>query len=339
LAPSVLVVAGFLLCPGFLFGQGSDDAVDRFLRGKTAKDALTPDAVAGLKKAWQDARSRGGTVREFIHDQLKGDNEAYASAVSAFEKGDEDAAQKAFTQILAGNPGPFLKANCHFHLGMLLLRLDFPDLAAALFHATGKTYGEAAGIGLETDFYFGFALARIPDRPAAKEALGAFLAKHPRAPERYRTAATLLMRELAGEGGGPLIELSEKMNIVTRRLKREKTGEGTQRRQKEIIEIIEKLIEEMRKKENQGQGGGGGGSGSNQQPPSSPMERSQLPQGGSGKAKDLGKSPRKVTGEAWGQLKDKDRDKILQMLKKKFPSRYRELLEQYYKALAEGEKK
>ena len=37
-------------------------------------------------------------------------------------------------------------------------------------------------------------------------------------------------------------------------------------------------------------------------------------------------------------MRDKERDEVLQALKEKFPDRYRELLEQYLKALAEGKR-
>jgi hypothetical protein len=37
-------------------------------------------------------------------------------------------------------------------------------------------------------------------------------------------------------------------------------------------------------------------------------------------------------------MRDKERDEVLQALKEKFPDRYRELLEQYNKALAEGKR-
>jgi len=37
-------------------------------------------------------------------------------------------------------------------------------------------------------------------------------------------------------------------------------------------------------------------------------------------------------------MRDKEREEVLQALKQKFPDRYRELLEQYHKALAEGKR-
>ena len=37
-------------------------------------------------------------------------------------------------------------------------------------------------------------------------------------------------------------------------------------------------------------------------------------------------------------MRDKEREEVMQALKEKFPDRYRELLEQYHKALAEGKR-
>ena len=37
-------------------------------------------------------------------------------------------------------------------------------------------------------------------------------------------------------------------------------------------------------------------------------------------------------------MKERERSKSLQVLSKRFPARYRELVEQYFKALAGGEK-
>ena len=37
-------------------------------------------------------------------------------------------------------------------------------------------------------------------------------------------------------------------------------------------------------------------------------------------------------------MRDKERSKSLQVLSKRFPARYRELVEQYFRALAGGEK-
>ena len=41
----------------------------------------------------------------------------------------------------------------------------------------------------------------------------------------------------------------------------------------------------------------------------------------------------------WAKLPPKERLKVLDALRKSFPKRYRELIEAYYKSLAEGEEK
>ena len=41
----------------------------------------------------------------------------------------------------------------------------------------------------------------------------------------------------------------------------------------------------------------------------------------------------------WGAMNEKEREAALQLLKEKFPERYKELVEQYYKSLADKEGK
>ncbi len=45
-------------------------------------------------------------------------------------------------------------------------------------------------------------------------------------------------------------------------------------------------------------------------------------------------APRAAPGDVWGQMKPQERARILQVLQENFPSRYRELVEQYYSHLA-----
>jgi len=310
---------------------------ERFIREAAELAPDDPGLGAKLEEAWAKARERGETVQEFVHDTLLERNATYASAFEKFEKGEEEAAEREFRDILAGSPEPFLASEAQYQLGRILLRLDVPESAAAIFLLLKRMFGPSTGIAMEADFYAAYALAKIPMRDEAKASFQSFLEAHKDAPERFRIMARLLIRELEGEGGGPLLELSEKMNSVTRRLKREMTGKTTQAKQKEIIETLERLIDEMREKEKKGKGSGSGsGSSTPRTAPSNPLDRSQLPSGGA-KAENLKRSPREA-GESWGRLKEKDREKVLQMLKKRFPTRYRELLEQYFKSLSKGKK-
>ena len=42
-------------------------------------------------------------------------------------------------------------------------------------------------------------------------------------------------------------------------------------------------------------------------------------------------------GDYWAKLPLKERTKVLDALRKRFPRRYRDLMEAYYKSLAEGD--
>ena len=45
------------------------------------------------------------------------------------------------------------------------------------------------------------------------------------------------------------------------------------------------------------------------------------------------------TSERWGELRDREREEAMQFLRERFPSRYKELIEKYYKAIAEQDGK
>ena len=89
----------------------------------------------------------------------------------------------------------------------------------------------------------------------AKLTLGSLLdseqakAIYPQPPERVSESATWLLRELSGEGMGPLLELAKRMETIERMLERTTTGEGTQKRQKQVVSELERLIALMREKE------------------------------------------------------------------------------------------
>ena len=44
---------------------------------------------------------------------------------------------------------------------------------------------------------------------------------------------------------------------------------------------------------------------------------------------------REATSDAWGELRDREREAAEQYLREKFPERYRGIIEDYYRALAE----
>ena len=130
-------------------------------------------------------------------------------------------------------------------------------------------------------------------------------------------------------------EVCDLMNYSARRLGHEDLGEPVQTRQQRIIELLDKLIEEAESQESSSSSSSGGSSGGGQgsQSPSNPMQQSQLP-GGAAKEGALRARRRANPAEVWGTMPPAERQRILQALRDNFPSRYRQLVEQYYEELA-----
>ena len=121
------------------------------------------------------------------------------------------------------------------------------------------------------------------------------------------------------------------MKRVERDLKKTQTGDPTQVRQKDIVEKLQKIIEEMEEQEKKSSGAPGGNG-----PSQSPASKSALTEG-AGRVGQLGKA--RPIGDSWGPLKDRARDEIEAELQTGLPDRYRKLLEQYYEKLGRGKAK
>jgi hypothetical protein len=164
--------------------------------------------------------------------------------------------------------------------------------------------------------------------------------------ERHRELAIWFMRELKGAGSGPLLEISKSMKAISRLIRKKETGKQTQQSQDKVLKSLQKLIDMMEEK---GKGGKGQGKcpkckgkgckhcqkeskQKSQGKSGKPMEDSKLP-GGSSKVGKLKRDAKRGTKEGWGSLKPKERAKVLDVLKERFPEQYRDIIEQYYKSL------
>jgi len=163
----------------------------------------------------------------------------------------------------------------------------------------------------------------------------------------------LLARLEVERDGATLDDVHQEMDKVKGDLDAAKSGRDTRNKQDKIIAMLDALIEEAEENEQGGGGGGGGGGGSSEAEgegsgsgsgppsgtgtPSSPATMSALP---GGPSTDPGKKASTATvGDVWMKLSTKQRAKVLDALRQRFPRRYGELIREYYKALAEGESK
>ncbi len=124
----------------------------------------------------------------------------------------------------------------------------------------------------------------------------------------------------------PLGEMALEMEQVVIDLSGMNTGEPVQGAQKQIVTKLDKLIEELEKESEQMRGG------SSSPNPMRPMNDSMI-KGGPGGIGDLHAA--RKTGKQWAELPPHERDRIVQSMTEGFPAHYQNILERYYKRLAE----
>ncbi|MEZ6102419.1 MAG: hypothetical protein R3E01_26055 [Pirellulaceae bacterium] len=149
-------------------------------------------------------------------------------------------------------------------------------------------------------------------------------------PQRYEVVAKLMHADLEPLKTDSLDEISRLMDSIHVRLGNAHAGKRVRDEEQAVVDKLDKMIEELEQLAQQAmaqaQGQQGGSS------PSTPMQDS-MPGGTRGPGdvtpKDLGEQV------DWGELPPKERQEALQQLGKEFPSHYRDVIEQYFRKLAQ----
>jgi hypothetical protein len=183
-------------------------------------------------------------------------------AVDAFDRDGTNAEDfaKLATRTDTGPLATALRAHATFFQGRAQLNRDEYDGASASFERLRRDLYEASPWRDEATFYLGYSYARRPELEEDKERLFRQRARtclesidtFAQCPERTREAAAWLLKELQGEGSGPLLELARRMETIERAIDRERTGKPIQKKQEQVIAEIDRLIELMREKEGGG---------------------------------------------------------------------------------------
>lgn len=123
----------------------------------------------------------------------------------------------------------------------------------------------------------------------------------------------------------PLGDVIADMQVAGSRLAKILTDKPTQQKQLDAVGKLDALIKLLEERRRQG----GGNSSAN---PDRPAEDSTI-MGGPGGSGPL-QAPRR-NGNSWGQLPAHKREQILQSMTEGFPAHYQQILERYYRRLAE----
>lgn len=349
---SLALVACMLAPCGFANAGEADTTVKKF------KEKLIVGGVAS--KADLESKMNGVAKHEYIHEALLKYNSAYKQAFQLSKS--DPLGVVAWSKVIEAKPDKFQVAEAHYRLGRSFLLLEEFEKAAKEFEFVNSKLGEFTTRSAESHLFLAYAYGKIDmlreDNTAmktkrAKHVLGQMLKNYPTAPERYLETARWFLRELKGQGSGPLLELSKRMDTIRRLLKKGETGKNpTQDRQKKVVQELERLIkmlEEQQKNKGKGQGKckkckGKGckscskpGQKPGSKPGNKPLEDSKLP-GGSSKVGKLRRDAKRGTKEAWGNARDKERAKVLDVLKERYPEQYKEIIEQYYRRINKGKR-
>lgn len=335
-----------LLCAAAAGGAGWDagDGGDRiarlnrvFLDHLATLESRAPLAVETIRHGYRDnyaSKSPAG----FVPDALAVLYPEFRGALQAYdEERVGDAAR--LLEPLTKHADPFLAVNAAYYRARALAEQNLLEEAEAFL--SGLTSVADARLELRTPYaphlYFLRAYCEAANLryDAAAATLRDVLERFPDAPEAVLVGARQLRLELERREVGTLGEVADVMTYSAVRLDADDAGERVQARQEQVLTMLDKLIEQARQREQQSQSGGKQGKSGPQQQPSRPRDVSEAPPSGPGGETRLHESPRAQPGEMWGRLPPAERERILQSLKERYPSRYRQLVEQYYRSLAE----
>jgi tetratricopeptide (TPR) repeat protein len=306
-----------------------------FLRSVELAQHYGPDAKAFVLKKWKGGAvdsALGGDVIDLALSVLSPD---FHQGLNLLDQ-DQVAESADVFEKLSNVDDPFLAVAAANHGATTMIELEQIDRCQAMLDRVRRDHKPIEKYTTASEqFRFMLGYCQVHNL-AYEQAAGTFedfLRLYPNAPERLRTAATQILTELSRREPGRLGDVRDLLRYARRRIGNGSTDDDVLDRQEEAIALLDDLIEEAENQEQQGQSGSQGGSPSGgKRNPGAGATRSTAPRGEQ-RVGEL-RSNRAKPGEMWGKMPPKQREQILQTLQQRFPSQYRELLEQYYKQLA-----
>lgn len=328
------------------------EIVGRYVDAIRAAQDTTPAAHDAVTAIWQGRRPEDD-ARTIMASVLSIVSPAFKQATDAIDAG-RYAQGRALLQPILDSDDLQLRTHARLLAARSLVEEDRPEQALTVLEALDadrdRVVGRTLG-GAELLFLLGYCQLTGLRYDAALETLRAFEQRYPMAPDELRLPVRQMIQELAARKPDGLGDVSDLMTHAGRHLRHVNTGEPAQSSQQRAIELLGKLIEEAEQREQQqrqqqqqqqqqaqGRGDRAQGSGQAQgnQPSQQGAQRSTLP-GGRGRFGDLRRSAQARPGEQWGKMRPEERERILQAVRQNFPSRYRQLIEQYYEQLGRQE--
>jgi tetratricopeptide (TPR) repeat protein len=321
--------------------------VDGFLKSlgqiKELPEAKAAEVADAVKALAADPDGQAIAITEALREL----SPEFRAGLLAIADEDVDAAAKAF-EPLRRHANPYLAAEATYFLARAyLLNERYEDTLPLLAELDTKLADKTVRAG-EATFLTGVAEAQLLHHQKAIDALKKFVADYPGAPERMRVGAFRQLEALKLFEEGTLTDAQLRMEFSRRKLAIEDTGKETREQQDKIIQILAKLIKEAEERECNCKGGkcdkpgqkSGQGKGNESEGQAKGEGNQGGEKGGGSKGIDSDVAKRLHRGgpqSPWSKLRDKERDPVFAALKEKFPARYQDLIEQYYKSFQDEE--
>lgn len=180
-------------------------------------------------------------------------------------------------------------------------------------------------------FYRAISEHHLLKKDACLADLNLLLEREDELPTRYASVAKLMKTDIQPLKADSLDEVSRLMRDVQRRLDLGRVGEKVRDEEQEIVDKLDKLIEDVEKQLQQQQQQSQPGEGNGRKSSQSPLDDSQAA-GGNGE----GNVDNRDVGDrsGWGNLPPAQRQQAIQRLTEELPSHYRDVIQGYFRQLA-----
>ncbi len=313
------------------------EKIDAFVERVAGDPSVKETARTVIADAWQRRRN-DDDPRPFLQEALAVLSPPFKTALDAMQEQRFDEARHHLGP-LTSSADPYLAVHAASVLARALIEQDRTDEAIRLLDAWRDRDQDVIRYSFEQpemDFMRAYALLRNLKYDRATAAFARFLRDHPDAPDRLKLTARQILQELAQRRPEQLGDVADLMDYAGRQLRLGLSDRPVIEAQTQAVQLLDRLIRQSEEQEQQAQAGGkennAGRPGPARGRPGAPAQRSSLPEGRLENGPTR-RSPVARPGEMWGRMPAQQREKILQTLRKNFPERYRELVEQYYRQL------
>jgi len=342
-AKAILLAAGALLAmTASSFAASPDVVLDQFLASIKSDSTLPADQVKKAEESVSALRSEPGGVSIALTEALCELYPEYRTALASLAEENLPAAVASLDQ-LKDAPNEYLRADAAYFLARAHVLDEQFELSLPLLERLLTKQADKSARQGEVLFLKGIAETQLLRHQEAVATLERFLKEHTDAPERMRVGAFRQIEQLKKFQEGTLSDVHLRMEFSRRRLALQDPGKDTREQQEKIVDILSKLIKEAEERECACRGGGSGSGQKKSQGKGSESE-SQAQGEGSGQQGNSGGGSKGVDSESvkrlqrggpqspWSHLRDKERDPVFNAIKDRFPGRYEQLIEQYYKS-------